>query len=182
MKCCDFHAFVLMLQSMRSDTGTPLFGGADPLAALTDNLGQHLAQQAFKKRAPAPWELAPAPIPEEEGVPGPASSGPADFEDAAPPPQPMQERGLVVHAFRAEMSDELSVGHGEEVDVEAEVDGWLDCVNRYGVRGLVPASYIHILREGEAAPDVTSQLFGGYGASLVRISPLSCNRFVWFVW
>jgi hypothetical protein len=58
---------------MRSEGGgasTPLFAGADPLAALTENLNQHITSEAFKPRAAAPWELntfdPPSTIPEEE--------------------------------------------------------------------------------------------------------------------
>jgi len=58
-----------------------------------------------------------------------------------------------------------------QVDVEAEVDGWLHCVNRYGIRGLVPASYIRILGANDGPSDVASQLFGGYGASSVTPPP-----------
>ena len=50
---------------------------------------------------------------------------------------------------------------GVQVDVEAEVDGWLHCVNRYGVKGLVPSSFIRILGADDAAEDVASRLFGG---------------------
>lgn len=59
------------LQSIASEAGAnPIFSGVDPLAALTDNLNQHIVAEAFKPRAPAPWELnafAPSPtIPEED--------------------------------------------------------------------------------------------------------------------
>ena len=59
-----------------------------------------------------------------------------------------------------------------QVDIEAEVDGWLHCVNRYGIRGLVPSSYVRILGANEGPTDVASQLFGGYGASSVTPQPL----------
>ena len=54
-----------------------------------------------------------------------------------------------------------------QVDIEAEVDGWLHCVNQYGVKGLIPATYIRILGANEGAADVAQQLFGGYKASKV---------------
>ena len=38
-----------------------------------------------------------------------------------------------------------------QVDVEAEVDGWLHCVNARGRKGLLPASYLRIVGPGEAA-------------------------------
>ena len=49
-----------------------------------------------------------------------------------------------------------------QVEVQAEVDGWLHCANQYGVRGLVPATYIRILSSDEGPGDALSQLFGGY--------------------
>lgn len=61
-----------------------------------------------------------------------------------------------------------------QVDIEAEVDGWLHCVNRYGVRGLVPASYIRILEADEGPADITTQLFGGY--SVAQVSTSSAQR------
>ena len=54
-----------------------------------------------------------------------------------------------------------------QVDVEAEVDGWLHCVNRYGIKGLVPAGYIRLLSTEEEQEDVTQRLFGGYGLAQV---------------
>lgn len=54
-----------------------------------------------------------------------------------------------------------------QVDIEAEVDGWLHCVNRYGVKGLVPASYMRILGADEGPVDIAAQLFGGFGAAKV---------------
>ena len=64
-----------------------------------------------------------------------------------------------------------------QVDIEAEVDGWLHCVNQYGVKGLVPATYIRILGANEGAADVAQQLFGGYRApvsNLAYILPPDC--------
>lgn len=55
------------------------------------------------------------------------------------------------------------------MDVEAEVDGWLHCVNRYGIKGLVPASYIRLLSAGEEQEDVAQRLFGGYGLAQVKL-------------
>ena len=50
----------------------PFLAGPDPLAALTKNLDQHITAEAFKPRAPAPWESnafqAPVTIPEDEHV------------------------------------------------------------------------------------------------------------------
>ena len=60
---------------------------------------------------------------------------------------------------------------GVQVDVEAEVDGWLHCVNRYGVKGLVPSSYIRILGPDDAAEDVASRLFGGPRVKLLTLNP-----------
>ena len=59
-----------------------------------------------------------------------------------------------------------------QVDVEAEVEGGLHCANRYGIRGLVPSSYVRILGANEGPADVASQLFGGYGASSVPSQPI----------
>ena len=45
--------------------------------------------------------------------------------------------------FKAEGDDELSVATGEEVTVQAEIEGWVQVVRaRDGARGLVPATYI----------------------------------------
>ena len=65
--------------------------------------------------------------------------------------------GIISSSFN--FGDLLMIG--VQVDVEAEVDGWLHCVNRYGVKGLVPSSYIRILGADDAAEDVASRLFGG---------------------
>lgn len=56
---------------MVSEAGAnPIFSAADPLAALTENLDQHIVAEAFKPRAAAPWEVntfePPTTIPEEE--------------------------------------------------------------------------------------------------------------------
>jgi hypothetical protein len=49
----------------------------------------------------------------------------------------------VLFAFDAEAEGELSVAVGEEVWVEAEVDGWYSVYREGdGLRGLVPASYV----------------------------------------
>lgn len=55
------------LQSLLEGANSFL-AGPDPLAALTENLNQHITAEAFKPRPPAPWELqATATIPEEPG-------------------------------------------------------------------------------------------------------------------
>ena len=56
---------------MLSEAGAnPIFSGVDPLAALTDNLDKQIVADAFKPRAPAPWELnafePPTTIPEDD--------------------------------------------------------------------------------------------------------------------
>ena len=61
----------LELQSVVSEAGAnPILNAVDPLAALTDNLNQHIVAEAFKPRAPAPWEInsfaPPSTIPEED--------------------------------------------------------------------------------------------------------------------
>ena len=61
---------------------------------------------------------------------------------------------------------------GPQVEVEAEVDGWLHCVNVRGQKGLLPASYLRFLGPGEAptprsARRAPSQDF----FSMVRPSP-----------
>ena len=38
-----------------------------------------------------------------------------------------------------------------QVEVVAEVDGWLHCVASNGAKGLVPSSYVRILGAGETA-------------------------------
>ena len=37
-----------------------------------------------------------------------------------------------------------------QVEVVAEVDGWLHCVASNGAKGLVPSSYVRLLSAGEA--------------------------------
>lgn len=54
------------------------------------------------------------------------------------------------------------------------MDGWLHCVNQYGIRGLVPASYVRILSANEDSADVAAQLFGGYGMRQVAWKALHC--------
>lgn len=56
---------------MVSEVGAnPIFSGVDPLAALTDNLDKQIVADAFKPRAPAPWEVnafePPSTIPEDD--------------------------------------------------------------------------------------------------------------------
>lgn len=64
--------------------------------------------------------------------------------------------------------------------MEAEVDGWLHCVNRYGIKGLVPASYIRLLGSNESPVDVAQQLFGGsYGLSQVS-KPFGASKWEGF--
>ena len=41
---------------------------------------------------------------------------------------------------------------GVQVEVVAEVDGWLHCVASNGSKGLVPASYVMLLRTDQQAP------------------------------
>lgn len=64
----QYGAFVLM----QSVVETTFLAGPDPLAALTSNLNQHITAEAFKPRAPAPWETnafqTPDTIPEGETV------------------------------------------------------------------------------------------------------------------
>lgn len=60
-----------VLQSVMSEVNAnPILNGVDPLAALTDNLNQHIVAEAFKPKAPAPWEVTsfatPSTIPEDE--------------------------------------------------------------------------------------------------------------------
>ena len=39
-----------------------------------------------------------------------------------------------------------------QLEVQHEVDGWYQVVNRAGATGLVPASFIRLLAAGEASP------------------------------
>ena len=43
-----------------------------------------------------------------------------------------------------------------QVEVEAEVDGWLHCISARGDKGLVPATYVRMLAPGEHAPSPAS--------------------------
>ena len=71
---CSRHEQLSGLQSVASEAGgaNPIFSGVDPLAALTDNLNQHIVAEAFKPKAPAPWEInafePPTTIPEEDSL------------------------------------------------------------------------------------------------------------------
>lgn len=86
------------LQSVVLEGANSFLAGPDPLAALTENLNQHITAEVFKPRPPAPWELQPpATIPEEPGygyaeseAPGSAISyrGSRDFGSTAPGPHP----------------------------------------------------------------------------------------------
>lgn len=49
-----------------------------------------------------------------------------------------------------------------QVEVEHEVDGWLQVANIHGEVGLVPSSFVRILQPGEASPAAV----GAAGAAL----------------
>lgn len=47
----------------------------------------------------------------------------------------------------------VAMSDQRQVEVEAEVDGWLHCISNRGAKGLVPATYVRMLAPGEhAAP------------------------------
>eukprot|EP00891_Asterochloris_glomerata_P008567 jgi/Astpho2/8567/fgenesh1_pg.00125_%23_57_t len=71
---------------------------------------------------------------------------------AAPDQTPINQRGVVQFFFDGAMDEELTVDQGEELEVQHEVDGWYQVVNRAGATGLVPASFIRLLAAGEASP------------------------------
>lgn len=48
------------------------------------------------------------------------------------------------------------------MEVQHEVDGWLQVANIHGEVGLVPSSFVHILQPGEASPAAV----GAAGAAL----------------
>lgn len=49
-----------------------------------------------------------------------------------------------------------------QVEVQHEVDGWLQVVNMHGEIGLVPSSFVHVLQPGEVNPAAV----GAAGAAL----------------
>ena len=49
-----------------------------------------------------------------------------------------------------------------QVEVQHEVDGWLQVVNMHGEVGLVPSSFVHVLQPGEVNPAAV----GAAGAAL----------------
>lgn len=71
-------------------------------------------------------------------------------------------RGIVQYNFEATVDEELTVDRGEQVEVQHEVDGWLQVANIHGEVGLVPSSFVHILQPGEASPAAV----GAAGAAL----------------
>lgn len=48
------------------------------------------------------------------------------------------------------------------MEVQHEVDGWLQVVNMHGEVGLVPSSFVHVLQPGEVNPAAV----GAAGAAL----------------
>jgi hypothetical protein len=45
-----------------------------------------------------------------------------------------------------------------QVEVVAEVDGWLHCLASNGAKGLVPASYVELLGGGNLSPRPSSSV------------------------
>ena len=88
-------------------------GGPDPLAALTDNLNQHITAEAFKPRAPPPWETntfqPPVPIPEE------ASSNENEYANGDPLEDMLRGESSQNHAEEAP---------GNLITQSSDVDQW----------------------------------------------------------
>ncbi|KAK9919131.1 hypothetical protein WJX75_009619 [Coccomyxa subellipsoidea] len=145
---------------------TPILNGSDPLTELTRDLDDRLRADAYRQRGPSPWQTKfdAEPSYDEEEVASAQYSYEAEQpafgfterdvdtpgrhsrNSSADKVHYVNGRGLVQHTFDAEVPEELSVYPGEEVEVVAEVDGWLHCVASNGSKGLVPASYVTLLR------------------------------------
>ena len=58
-----------------------------------------------------------------------------------------KELGTVLYDFTADGDDELSIVEGEQLTIlERDGDEWWKCRNSQGVEGMVPGSYIEVLR------------------------------------
>ncbi|KAL3136456.1 hypothetical protein ABBQ38_005712 [Trebouxia sp. C0009 RCD-2024] len=155
-----------------------------PLPALDlgslDALQKELDAKVTASYAPVPkpyrpWEdLAPSNTgyeeeEEEYGYPGHMRQASLELNVAeAASPRGNNEvviingRGIVQYNFEATVDEELTVDRGEQVDVQHEVDGWLQVANIHGEVGLVPSSFVRILQPGEASPAAV----GAAGAAL----------------
>lgn len=56
-----------------------------------------------------------------------------------------------------------------QIEVVAEVDGWLHCVASNGAKGLVPSSYVHLLGAGEN-PELQQQYSNKVSTHWTRMS------------
>lgn len=65
----------------------------------------------------------------------------------------MALRARALYDFNSENPGEISVQENEIVtlDSETDIEGWLEGVNSRGARGLIPASYVEILKTSEPA-------------------------------
>ncbi|KAK9794598.1 hypothetical protein WJX73_004152 [Symbiochloris irregularis] len=143
----------------------------DPLSQLVKGLDTRIQQDTFPPRQPFPWETSFVQEPTEGGHErsqsfaherGQSFGGYSDMGFGATAHSRtssqdnvhyVQGRGVVQHPFEGQLAEELTVYRGEEVEVEAEVDGWLHCISSRGAKGLVPATYVRMLAPGEhAAP------------------------------
>ncbi|KAK9807563.1 hypothetical protein WJX72_002624 [[Myrmecia] bisecta] len=136
-------------------------GGADDLDKLTKNLGNRIKaddwkpkiswQNSFKSFPSMRNDFAnnkafadesPDYTPRASAERSASQFSPGEASGAT---NMMRARGQVIHAFEGINPEELTVRADQEVQVQAEVDGWLHCVNQYGDKGLVPASYVRLL-------------------------------------
>ncbi|CAL8471398.1 g10940 [Coccomyxa elongata] len=152
---------------------TPILNGSDPLTDLTRDLDDRLRADAYRQRGPSPWQTTfdAEPSFDDEDVTSTRYSfeaeqpafgfterdvdAPTSYhsrKSSADKVHYVNGRGIVQHTFDAEVPEELSVYPGEEVEVVAEVDGWLHCVASNGSKGLVPASYVVLLRADQHVP------------------------------
>ncbi|MBN3280146.1 SNX18 protein, partial [Polyodon spathula] len=75
----------------------------------------------------------------------------------------MALRARALYDFNSENPGEISVQENEIVtlDSETDIEGWLEGVNSHGARGLIPASYVEILKTGEPAPSLNNAAADG---------------------
>ncbi|XP_033861925.3 sorting nexin-18-like [Acipenser ruthenus] len=75
----------------------------------------------------------------------------------------MALRARALYDFNSENPGEISVQENEIVtlDSETDIEGWLEGVNSRGARGLIPASYVEILKTSEPASSLNNAAGNG---------------------